>query len=193
MRIFRFSLPAVLTALIAIAFAAFAAPALARDTNHDKIPDRWEKQNALSLKVKQTRRDPDHDKLNNLGEYRNGTDPHNSDTDGDGIPDGAEVALGLDPTDPDANGDGTIDGQGNVGVISSFDGTTLVIQTISGATISGTVNQDTYIECDRTSPDEDLDGTCLPSDLQRGVLVSDAEFDEDDPSLFDEVDLVNVF
>src|SRR5437763_8283589 len=189
MRIFRHSLPAVLTAVVAIAFAAFAAPAMARDRNHDKLPDRWEKLNALSLKVKQTRRDPDHDDLSNLGEYRNGTDPHNPDTDGDGIPDGAEVAMGLDPTDPDANGDGIVDGQGTVGVIRSFDGTTLVILTLSGATISGTVNQDTYIECDRTSPDEDLDGTCLPGDLQPGVLVSDAAFDESDPSLFDEVHL----
>jgi Bacterial TSP3 repeat len=193
MRIFRHSLPAVLTAVIAIAFAAFAAPAMARDTNHDKLPDRWENKNHLSLKVKQTRRDPDHDKLNNLAEYRNGTDPHNPDTDGDGIPDGAEVAMGLDPTDPDSDGDGTVDGQDIVGVISSFDGTNLVIQTVSGATISGTIDENTYIGCDRSSPDEDLDGVCLPSDLQRGVEVSDAEFDGDNPSLFDEVDLVNVF
>jgi hypothetical protein len=190
---FRYRLPAVLTAATAIAFAAFAVPAMARDINHDKLPDRWEKRNVLSLKLKQTRRDPDRDKLNNLGEYRNGTDPHNPDTDGDGIPDGAEVAMGLDPTDPDSDGDGVVDGQDNVGKIASFDGTTLVIQTVTGSRISGTVNGDTYISCDRFSPDEDLDGVCQPSDLSPGVAVSDASVDEDTPGLFDEVDLVNVF
>ncbi len=58
--------------------------------------------------------------------------------------------------------------------------------------MTGTVTPDTDIECDRVSDDEDLDGTCTPADLHPGVMVSDTEFDEDLPTVFDEVDLVGV-
>ena len=43
--------------------------------------------------------DADGDGLTNLEEYKNGTNPINSDTDGDGMPDGWEVRYGLDPLD----------------------------------------------------------------------------------------------
>jgi hypothetical protein len=54
------------------------------------------------------------------------------------------------------------------------------------------VTPDTDIVCDRESDDEDLDGTCTTSDLRPGVMVSDTEFDEDLPTVLDEVDLVGV-
>ena len=45
--------------------------------------------------------DLDGDGLTNLEEFRNGTDPHNPDTDGDGFSDGDEVhARHTDPTRP---------------------------------------------------------------------------------------------
>jgi Bacterial TSP3 repeat len=189
----RFLLPS-LAAAFAVLFAVFAAPALAKDTNHDKIPDSWEKKYNLSLKVKQTRRDPDRDKLDNLNEYKNGTNPRKADTDGDGLPDGLEVSLGLDPTDPDADGDGIPDGEDGAGVIASFDGTTLTINMYGGGTLSGIVDPDiTVIACDRSSPDPELDNQCAPSDLVPGVKVSDATFDDEDPGVFDEIDLVDVF
>jgi len=50
--------------------------------------------------------DPDNDGLTNLQEYQEGTDPHNSDTDGDGLSDGDEVNThGTDPLNADSDGD----------------------------------------------------------------------------------------
>jgi hypothetical protein len=202
---------ATLAALLTI----FVAPALARDSNHDQLPDSWEKHNNLSLRVKQARRDQDRDKLNNRDEYRyrtnprradtdgdglkdaeeidEDTDPRNPDTDGDGLKDGFEVKIDYDPTDPDTDGDGIPDGQENIGYIGSFNGLTLTLNLIRGGTVSGIVTPDTYISCDRESADEDLDGTCTTADLRPGVLVSDAEYDEFAPTEFDEIDLVGVF
>jgi hypothetical protein len=177
---------------IAVAFAVFAAPAMAKDKNHDRIPDSWEKKNHLSLKVKQTNRDPDRDQLNNLGEYKNGTDPHDADTDGDGLNDGIEVKFDLDPTDPTSDDGELPDGQQIVGTIASFDGHTLTINKVLGGSVSGAVDTDTSIECDRSSPIDELDGVCFPTDLAPGVLVNYASFSEDTPGTFDEVDLVNV-
>jgi hypothetical protein len=194
--------------------AAFASSALARDHNHDQLPDSWEKHNNLSTNVNQAKRDPDRDKLANKLEFRyrtnphkadtdgdglkdgdeidEGTNPRNPDTDGDGLKDGFEVSIGYDPTDPDTDGDDIPDGQENIGTIASFNGVTLTINLMRGGTVSGTVDADTDIECDRESDDEDLDGECTPADLHPGVRVSDTEFDELVPTLFDEVDLVGV-
>lgn len=201
-------------AIAAVLLMALAAPALAKDRNKDQLPDSWEKQNHLSLKVKQTKRDPDRDKLANKLEYKyktnplkadtdkdglkdgdeidEGTNPRDPDTDHDGLKDGFEVKIGYDPTDPDSDGDGIPDGQEDIGYVASFSNATLTVNLIRGGTASGLIDEDTYIACDRESDDEDLDGECLTSDLKPGVLVSDIEFDEDQPNLIDEVDLVGV-
>ena len=210
----RGKLLAAIAAIAAVLLVALAAPALAKDRNKDRLPDSWEKQNHLSLKVKQHKRDPDRDKLNNKFEYHyrtnphkadtdadglkdgdeidEGTDPRDADSDNDGLKDGFEVQIGYDPTDPDSDGDDVPDGQENFGYITSFNGVSLTIGLIRGGSISGLVTEDTYIACDRESDDEDLDGQCTPADLQPGVMVSDAEYDELAPSAFDEVDLVGV-
>jgi hypothetical protein len=204
----------VASAIALLALLVFAVPALARDRNGDGLPDRWEKNHKLSLRVKQSKRDQDRDKLVNKLEYKyktnphkadsdgdglkdgeeidEGTDPRNPDTDGDGLNDGFEVQIGYDPTDPDSDGDGIPDGQENVGYIASFNGVTLTINLIRGGSVSGAINPDTYIACDRESADEDLEGECTTADLRPGVLVSDAEYDEFLPGVFDEVDLVGV-
>lgn len=103
------------------------AAAKGKDRNHDRIPDKWEKRHNLSLKVKQTKRDPDHDQLNNLGEFKAGDNPHKADSNGNGIPDGEE----------------------NAGTIASFDTETgkLTINLYGGETISGIVGEETEIEC----------------------------------------------
>lgn len=120
--------------LLALALGVFAllalpgvAAAKAKDRNHDHIPDKWEKRHKLSLKVKQTNRDQDHDGLTNLGEFKAGDNPRNPDTNGNGIPDGEE----------------------NAGTIASFDTETgkLTINLFGGETITGVVNEETEIEC----------------------------------------------
>ncbi|MEK6250580.1 MAG: hypothetical protein AABM43_01345 [Actinomycetota bacterium] len=113
-----------------VALLALPSGAAARDRNHDRIPDRWEKAHHLSLKVKQTRRDQDRDGLRNRGEFLASDLPHDEDTDGDGTEDGDE----------------------NAGRIQSFDSNTgrLVIDLFSGDTLSGQVTSDTEIECEGT-------------------------------------------
>jgi hypothetical protein len=105
---------AALIALLALAPTALAGGSGHRcsraDRNHDRIPDRWECAHHLSLRVKQTRRDPDHDGLNNLGEFRDRTNPRDPDTDNDGLDDGDEVRAHLNPRDPDTDNDGDEDG-----------------------------------------------------------------------------------
>ena len=111
-----------------IALMAAPSGAAAKDRNHDRIPDRWEKAHHLSLKVKQTGRDQDRDGLRNRGEFLAGDKPHDEDTDGDGTEDGDE----------------------NAGTVQSFNAGTghLVINLFNGDTLSGQVNGDTEIECE---------------------------------------------
>lgn len=114
-------------ALVLAAALLPAATAAARsgDRNHDRIPDRWEKRNHLSLKVKQTHRDQDRDGLNNLGEFRSHSDPRDADSDEDGVKDGKEDA----------------------GTVSAFDGTSLTITLFAGGEVTGKVTPDTELEC----------------------------------------------
>lgn len=104
-----------------------AGSASAKDRNHDRIPDRWEKRHHLSLHVNQARRDQDRDGLRNRAEFRAGTDPRDSDTDGDSIRDSEEHA----------------------GTIVSFTDGVLKIA-VFGRTdpLVGTVDASTEIECE---------------------------------------------
>jgi hypothetical protein len=90
------------------------------DRNHDRIPDRWECRHNLSLKVKQTKLDPDRDGLNNLGEFKAGDDPHKTDSDNNGVSDGNEHAGTIKSFVADAGSPNTgkltiaLDGGGEV-------------------------------------------------------------------------------
>ena len=126
-------------------------PSASADRNHDRIPDRWERRHRLSLRVKQTRRDQDRDGLNNLGEFKAGTNPRDRDTDDDGLRDGAERRVGDNPRDRDSDDDGVRDGHENAGTVQRFDGTTLTIALASGGTVTGTVDDSTEIECKRAA------------------------------------------
>jgi hypothetical protein len=79
----------------ALALAATVAPAAAasaKDINHDRIPDRWERAFHLSLKVDQSGRDQDHDGLKNRDEWLDHTSPRAGDTNGNGVTDAHEDA-----------------------------------------------------------------------------------------------------
>src|SRR3954454_17776611 len=135
---------------VALALLAFAVPATAgakrshhkshhrvADRNHNGMPDRWEHR----FRVHKATADPDRDGVANLGEFHNGTNPHDADTDNDGVEDGND----------DANHDGVDDANEQSGTVSSFDGTTLTVTLVNGDTLKGAVDSGTEIKCEDTT------------------------------------------
>jgi hypothetical protein len=177
------------------------AAAKAKDRNHDRIPDRWERHFNLSLNVNQAHRDQDRDHLTNMAEFKAGDNPRDADSDNDGVEDGDE----------------------NAGTIQSFDASTgrLVINLFGGDTLSGLVTDQTEIECDNedsnqnnqpanrdgsnsgpgsenSGPSSEGDnnqgdqgaGTCTTADLTPGATVHEAELQtEGGSAVFEKVEL----
>jgi hypothetical protein len=141
--------------------------AAAKDRNRDKIPDRWEKRFDLSLKVDQANKDQDRDKVDNLNEFQEGTNPRDKDTDNDGVKDGREDGDhdGLNnqnedasanlPDDPDTDNDRTEDGDEVVGTIASFQDPVLTINLLNGGSVTGNVTPGTRIKCETENEQED--------------------------------------
>ena len=184
-----------------IALLAAPSGAAAKDRNHDRIPDRWERHHHLSMGVNQTHRDQDRDNLGNRGEFLAGDNPRDADTDNDGTEDGNE----------------------NAGRIQSFDANSgrLVITLFGGDTLSGQVNDQTEIECDNENENEandqnddndrlarhgddnsgpgsensgpggdDENGNCTTADLTAGRVVDEAELHtEGGAAVFEKVEL----
>lgn len=152
-----------LTTMLAAAGALIAFLALpgtaaaAKDRNHDRIPDRWEKRHRLSLSVNQSKRDQDRDRLRNLAEFEAETNPRDPNTDNDGVPDGQEHA----------------------GTIESFDAQSgmLTIDLFGKGTISGLITEATEIECDdsggQASASDSSDGGEGSDDDRQGEEVGD--------------------
>ncbi len=197
----------------AAAMLALPAAASAKDRNHDRIPDRWEKRHNLSLKVNQAGRDQDRDQLRNRAEFLAGDNPQDADSDNDGVADGEE----------------------NAGTVQSFDPASgrLVIALFGSDTIAGTVTDQTEIKCENEgsasasdsnqggsgdnsgdgeeaedddgggssgpgSPSSGLGGgddngeaaNCTTADLTEGVVVQEAELQlENGSATFEEVEL----
>ncbi|MBK8293614.1 MAG: hypothetical protein IPK93_02125 [Solirubrobacterales bacterium] len=125
-------------AILALVAVSLPGAASAKDRNHDKLPDKWEKAHKLSLKKDQRRLDQDHDGLKNRGEFRAGTNPRDKDSDDDGISDKKERA----------------------GIISAYDADagTLTISLYAGGKLTGSVSEATRVECEDESSGDD-DGT----------------------------------
>jgi hypothetical protein len=153
----------VLAALLALPAAAMAK---SHDRDHDGLPDKWEHKFHLSTHKKSAKGDPDKDGLNNLGEFKAGTNPRKADTNNDGVNDANadqdhdgvdnldEQQEGTNPRDPDTDNDGIEDGNEVGGTIVSFvedsanPGTgALTIKLADDSTISGKVDSTTEIEC----------------------------------------------
>src|SRR5436190_1313615 len=136
------------TAAIAGALLVIPAAALAkgRDRDHDRMADKWEKRHHLNVHANDARKDPDRDGLSNLSEFRHHTDPQAADTDNDGMDDGDEVRDDTNPREDDADEVS--------GTIVSFDNGVLTIQPPGdgSAPVSGTVNDQTRVECDDDAP-----------------------------------------
>jgi hypothetical protein len=145
----------LIVAVFALALLALPSAALAKDSDHDGMPNGWEKAHGLNPNKANAKKDPDHDGLTNIQEFRHKTDPKNADSDGDNLNDGQEVELGDNPNDPDTDNDGVKDGNEIAGTIQHFDSTTNVLTIVLAdgtTTRSGAVNDQTRIKCDDNSP-----------------------------------------
>ncbi len=111
------------------------------DSDGDSLPDWWEYMYFDSLSYSGGN-DNDFDKLSNLEEYQQGTNPMDSDTDGDDMPDGWEVTNGLNPLVDDAEDD--LDGDGHTNLYEYTHGWDA---THAAVTI--------YVDVNSTSGDED--------------------------------------
>jgi hypothetical protein len=139
------------TILGAAGAAALLSPAgaLAKDRDHDGLPDGW----AHRHHAHGAKKDHDNDGLRNRGEWRHGTNPRRADTDRDGVKDGDEVKFGLRPRDGDSDDDGRRDGDEVVGTVESFTDGVLTLKLVNGDTLKGAVTDDTEIECE--GPEDD--------------------------------------
>jgi len=95
------------------------AGAHSRDWDGDKMPNRWELAHGLNAHKANAQRDADRDGLKNLAEFRDGTDPQDSDSDDDGVEDGDDdspdcaTAPATPRSDSTDDTDGTDDCEGD--------------------------------------------------------------------------------
>ncbi len=132
----RTLLGCLVAAIVGLLVVALPGAAAARDRNHDRIPDGWEKRHHLSVHRNQAKRDQDRDGLKNRQEWK----------------------AGDDPRDPDSDNDGVEDGDEGAGTISSFQDHVLTIDLFGGGSISGLVTEATEVKCDHGDDQGDEDG-----------------------------------
>jgi hypothetical protein len=149
----------VLWAAFILAAPVSTAAASSADHDRDGMPDRWEQAHGLSTTKSNANADPDHDRVDNRNEFREGTSPlrrdsdHDNrpdgreDSDGDGLSNAAEDRSGNDPHNPDTDGDGIGDADEHAGTVASLDHDVLTINLATGGTFSGTVTDNTDVGC----------------------------------------------
>ncbi len=181
MHIFR---PLLLAGAVVVLGVPGAAQAAGRDSDHDGLPNRFEKRYHLKVNRDDAAKDKDRDGLSNLAEYQAKTNPRKVDSDRDGVrdcdedsdddgaPNKAEDHVGSNLGDHDSDDDGVDDGDELAGSVTSFDGATLVIKRVDGTELSGSVSGATEIECREGS------GTPAPVPATAARL-SDGEDGED--------------
>jgi hypothetical protein len=183
---------------LALAFAALLvlalpATAVARDRDHDGLPDRWEKKHHLSVSHASANADPDRDHVDNWNEHREGTDPRDRDSDNDGRRDGredrdhdglsnsAENATGNDPRDRDTDNDGVRDGREQAGTISSYENGSLRIRLATGGSVTGKVSDETEIRCASVAESEHRHAKAAARANGHGQAGAAADDPADDP------------
>jgi hypothetical protein len=189
-------------ALLVAATALTAGPAQARDRDHDRLPDKWEKRYHLNVKKDDARRDRDRDGLSNYGEYRAHTKPGKKDSDRDGRRDGredydrdrlrnsAEIRTGYDPGDKDSDNDGVRDGRENAGKIVKLSDSSITIKLAVGGSLTarlddcasgpsgstpGSVPDAPVPGEDASEPGEDAEEPAEPGDEDTGEAPADGE------------------
>lgn len=151
---------------VVAAFALLAMPGAAlakRSHSHGHMSakmakrfHKWERRFHLGTAASVAHKDADRDGLSNLSEFVHGTNPLKADTDNDGVGDDQEIEDHTNPDDASSN-----DATEISGTVTSFDGTTLVIQLPGdgAGTVTGTVNQQTEVECNNENENEDNNTT----------------------------------
>jgi hypothetical protein len=99
----RLAVTAALAMITAVALAT-PAQAAARDTDHDGMPNRWERAHGLDWRKANSGGDPDHDGISNIKEFRLGQDPRHA----DGVAQCSALETALGATDPSECGSGSI-------------------------------------------------------------------------------------
>ena len=152
----------LLAAILALLAVSAPGMAQAKDSNRDRIPDRWEKSHSLTLKKDQRKLDQDKDGLRNRGEFLSNTDPRDKDSDDDGITDVKEKA----------------------GVIASYDADagTLTVTLYAGGELTGTVTDNTRVKCesDEAAADPTDPTTARSENSGPGSRHSEDESGDDD-------------
>lgn len=93
-----FGIAAPLT-MTSLSNAAVQSHSHVRDSDGDQMPNTWEVRHGLDAHQPNARKDADHDGLKNVTEFRDHTDPQDSDSDDDGAEDGDDDSPAGDCDD----------------------------------------------------------------------------------------------
>lgn len=163
----RHSLSVVAVTALLISGAATTAQAANGDSDHDGIPNRFERTHGMNPnRAADAKADFDKDGLNNLREYQVGSALRDEDTDNDGDDDADEVRDGFastDVDDADTDNDGTLDGDED----ADHDG------------IDNEDADDATETCVADDDDRDSDNIADEDENDFGFKVADSDSDND--------------